>query len=298
MSQFRPLLGATVKDLRDVRLPIFASIKLDGVRAVWFGKEFLSRKLITIPNRALQQRAAKFDLSSGWDGELIQGDPTAYNSFRKTDSLVMSLNKPVDDELRFFTFDNCEAAGGFAERLNTLDDRTPFVVKLDQILIDHLDDLLEFEQKVVNQGYEGVVLRAPEGKYKYGRSTLREQYLLKIKRFVHAEATVIGFEELLHNANEASSDQRGYAKRSSHKEGLIPMGVMGALVVSLGAVKLNIGTGFTAGDRREIWHHRDKYLGKLARIKYFGVGGKPVAEGGTGLRPPYVFTGWRSDIDL
>ena len=287
MTRFRPLLGATVDDLSQVRFPCFASTKLDGIRAIWFEKEFLSRTLKTIPNRALQTAAVAANIPPGWDGELICGEPNAPAVFRKTTSAVMTINGSAEG-IRFFTFDSCEDLGEFGRRLDSLYDISPLVVKLDQTLIDNTDDLFSFEQNALAAGYEGVVLRSPSGLYKHGRSTLNEQYLLKLKRFADAEATIIGFEELLHNANEACSDERGYAKRSSHQENKIPMGVLGALVVSMGSVLFHIGTGFTARDRATIWQHRDEYLGKQVKFKSLKIGVKDAP------RHP-VFLGFRLD---
>lgn len=289
MTQFRPLLGERILDLTQVRYPVFASYKLDGIRAIWYGKEFLSRTLKTIPNRALQKEFNKLSIPSGIDGELICGEPNASNVYNRTVKAVMTINGSAEN-IRFFTFDNCEVSGGFCQRIETLFDLPP-MIKLDQTLIDNADDLFRFEEKAISSGYEGVVLRNPEGIYKHGRSTLKEQYLLKLKRFTDAEATVIGFEELLHNANTASSDERGYTKRSAHQENLIPMGVMGALLVNMGSLQFKIGTGFTRQDRYFIWQHRNELIGKLVKFKYLKVGMKDLP------RHP-VFLGWREQIDL
>ena len=57
------------------------------------------------------------------------------------------------------------------------------------------EELEAYEAEITSQGYEGVMLRAPGGPYKQGRSTLKEGYLLKLKRWEDHEAQVIGFEE-------------------------------------------------------------------------------------------------------
>jgi DNA ligase 1 len=295
MSQFRPLLGAKVDDLTKLRFPLFASPKLDGVRAIWYRNEFLSRTLKTIPNRELRAKmAAAFSIlgygpMSGWDGELIYGEPTASDCYRKTNSAVMTIHGSAD-RIRFFVFDNCEARGGFWERMNTYDDILPHVVRLDQILMEHVDELLAYEEVALRDGYEGVVLRAPEGVYKHGRSTLREQYMLKLKRFTDAEATCVGFEELMHNANAAKSDERGYTKRSSHVEGKVPMDTLGALVCEMGGSEFRIGTGFTQSERDSIWRNQGEHRGKLVKFKHLAIGSKDLP------RHP-VFLGWRDRID-
>ena len=296
---FRPLLGARVEDVYSLHYPLFASYKLDGIRAGWEHKEFLSRTRKTIPNRQLQRIAASVDLPTGLDGELILGEPNAPDVFRRTTSYCMSEHTALlQTPIRFFVFDNYEKPGDFASRNEWLYDIPPLVIKLDQILCDRAEDVLELEASALALGYEGLVLRSPTGPYKQGRSTLREQYLLKLKRFTDAEARVIGFEELHHNANEAEVDERGYTKRSSHAENKLPMGTLGALVCEMGEVVFRLGTGFKSYDREFIWRHRDKYLGRFAKFKYQTSGAKAIDAGGTGLRPPYVWLGWRDEIDF
>ena len=304
---FRPLLGAKPDDKKSgrtveeglamLRFPLFASFKLDGWRGGYEVSEFFTRKRKTFPNRNLQKLFKSIDIPSGWDGEIIVGDPFGPGVFNRTDSFCKSHYATTNLPVRFFVFDNYEAPGEFWKRLETLYDIPSLVVKLDQILITNAKELFEFEKRALSQSYEGIVLRDPQGRYKQGRSTLREQYLVKLKRFSDAEARVVGFEELFHNANSAEEDELGYTKRSSHAENLIPMGVLGSLICKLGEVELRIGTGFSATDRRHIWGHRDQYLGRLVTFKHQTSGGKSVDKGGTGLRPPYIFLRWRTEID-
>ena len=55
--------------------------------------------------------------------------------------------------------------------------------------------------KNLDDGYEGLMLRAPDGPYKFGRSTVKENTLLKVKNFLDDEAEVIGFKEQTTNTN-------------------------------------------------------------------------------------------------
>ena len=79
--------------------------------------------------------------------------------------------------------------------------------------------LLEKEQ---SKGGEGLILRNPDGMYKYGRSTPKEQLSIKLKFFEQDEFEVVGFEERYTNTNEATTNELGYTSRSSHKSNLLP----------------------------------------------------------------------------
>lgn len=280
MSQFRVLLGAAVHSIHEVVLPTYASYKLDGIRAFWNQREFFSRSLKTIPNRAVREVCEMIqkeaDIScTGWDGELICGEPNASDVFRQTESRVMRRTASAEG-VRWHVFDCFSSPGGFEQRLQYLRDLPPFIYKLPQTLISSYSDLQTFEAKAIDLGFEGVICRAPQGRYKTGRSTVREQFLIKLKRFTDDEATVIGFEELQHNANPVELDERGYAHRSSHQSGKINSGMLGALVVDWRGYTLRIGTGFNMRDRQEIWNKQADYHGKAVTFKYLNVGIKEL----------------------
>lgn len=274
---WQPILGAKVEYLSQVRLPTFASYKLDGVRAVWQQREFFSRTLKTIPNRNLQKAFDELLLPDGLDGELILGNPCEPGVFRRTNSVVSSLNKAADG-IRLFCFDNANFSDWpFYQRYESLGDITPYVVRLDHQIIQTQIELAEFYEQAIDLGYEGIVCRHPEGRYKYGRSTLNEQLLLKVKPHIDAEAPIIAIEEMQRNANPATRDERGYTKRSSHADGKIPAGVAGKIVVDWGGTPLRIGTGFSAEDRRTIWQLRDRIVGRyLAKFSYLPYGIKDL----------------------
>lgn len=136
--------------------------------------------------------------------------------------------------------------------------------------------LLEMEQFWLNEGYEGVMGRSMDGTYKYGRSTMKEGILWKLKRFADHEYEVVGFEERMHNANEATINELGYTERSSHKAGMVPMGTLGALILKHSAGDFRCGTGFTDEQRAHIWANRDALMGRMAKIKHFEIGVKDL----------------------
>lgn len=287
---FKPML-ATDAELDKLRFPLYASPKLDGVRAVVRGGVVYSRSNKPIPNRWVQEKLGHLE---HFDGELIVGEPTSKSVYRDTTSHVMSHDK-TDFDLRFYVFDHVQfPSNSYGSRTEVLDLDMPVIssaFKLDQALVLNLDALLAYEKKCLADGYEGLILRDPNAPYKMGRSTVKEGYLLKLKRFMDAEAVVIGFEERMHNGNEATISELGRTKRSSHKAGKSGRGDLGALVVRTPTgIEFNIGTGFTDDERMAIWSDRDKFLGASAKYKFFPVGVKEAP------RHP-VFLGWRMKED-
>jgi len=284
---FAPML-ATDADLTKLRFPLLASAKLDGVRAVVRGGVVYSRSNKPIPNKAVQ---AKFAYCKHLDGELIVGEPTSKTCYRDTLSTVMAHDKGAEN-VSLFAFDHVQHldAAYFRRREDIVAEGVDVVLHA-QMLIEDLYALDVFENDCLDQGYEGLILRDPNAPYKMGRSTVNEGYLLKLKRFTDSEAIVIGFEERMHNANEAVTNELGRTSRSSHKAGKQGLNTLGALNCRFGDVEFSIGTGFTDEERATIWGSREAHLGKIAKFKHFTIGAKDLP------RHP-VFLGWRDKIDL
>jgi len=278
---------ATDADLSTLRYPLLASAKLDGIRAIVIDGVVMSRTLKPIPSKYVQEA---FGHLEHFDGELIVGEPTSKTVYRDTVSHVMSRDKQ-DFDVRFYVFDHVASPDdAYRTRANRLrkDDRVEI---LPQQHVSTLEQLRTAEDYLLDQGYEGLILRDESAPYKFGRSTAKQGYLLKLKRFVDAEAEVIGFEERMHNGNVATVDALGHTKRSSHQANKTGLGDLGALVCRFGGHVVNIGTGFDAAERKTIWNNRSKYLGKLAKFKFFDYGVKDSP------RHP-VFLGWRSKLDV
>lgn len=305
-TKFKPLLADTLEgeNADQIQYPVLASAKLDGIRAIVCGGTVWSRNLKPIPNQSVQTLIGQEALT-GLDGELIVGSPCDPKCYRNTSSGIMSQDG--HPEFKFYVFDTVPELTGFDPRefswryekiKEWMDDHRESYGHLVEIvpheLIESADHLIEFEQKCLAVGFEGIMIRSLSGKYKYGRSTLKEGILLKLKRFMQTEATVVGFAERMHNGNEATKDALGRTERSSHKENLVGRGDLGALEVVMASspetsVRFTIGTGFDDTLRTEIWNNKEKYLNKTVTFKYFAVGDYSAP------RFP-VFVGFREDV--
>lgn len=292
---FKPLLAEDVTDqLESLDFTnLWGSAKYDGIRAFVRNGVVLSRNLKPIPSPKVQKL---FGHLEHFDGELGVGDPTSKDFYRQTYSGVMSADK--DPDVRFYAFDHIEQPGEeYRVRYAWLSGAAaedPRVVVVQQHPIYSLEALLTLEEEYLGLGFEGMMLRkfhGPRSIYKFGRSTVDEGTLLKLKRFIDDESVIVGMDEEMKNNNQATVGALGHTERSSHKANLAGKGSMGALVCKTGAgVEFRIGTGFTAKMRAEMWANKHKYIGKLAKYKHFPIGQKDAP------RFP-VFLGLRAEID-
>jgi len=291
---------AAPSDGNDLKYPIIGSPKLDGIRALIINGVVMSRSLKPIPNKYVQSLFGNSKLN-GFDGELIVGDHTAKDVYQKSVSRIMSRDTQPD--VRLFVFDDFDYGcdPGFAKRFFNLNRRfseLPKALKSNIQVHEHVNitdksDFDKWENRYLAQGYEGIMLRDPSGVYKYGRSTLKEGYLLKVKRFVDSEALVIGVTQLMHNTNEQTKNELGNSVRSSKKAGKVACSEIGALIVRdiRTKVEFEIGTGFTAAQRSDFWARQDNLVGKLVKYKSQPIGVKD--------KPRFpVFLGFRDILDL
>ncbi len=304
LEVFKPNLAGKPQKDSDIRFPVLASPKIDGVRAMVHEHGLMSRSMKPLPNSYIQTILHRAELH-GLDGELVVGDPTHPNCMQNTTSGVMSVNKIP--EFTYLVFDRHDiphipfhdrlhSAGRLVEAVQARWVAIATSIRLDGgpmlkcpiVIVPHTrietpDELMAYEAEQLSLGYEGVMVRSPDGLYKQGRSTAREGGLLKIKRFTDAEFLVVDFEEQMKNNNAKVTNELGRSKRSTHAAGLSGKGTLGALKVRhisgwngagnpiLGA-QFNIGSGMDDAMRAHIWANRDKFMNAIGTYKSFPIG--------------------------
>ncbi len=232
------------------------SEKLDGVRAYWDGKQFLSRKnnIFYAPEWFTAGLPAH-----PLDGELW----LARKQFDRTSGIVRRQDKPeIWKELKYLVFDAPEARGPFEDRMKFLADgvaswKTKFVALHEHEICTGFDHLLTELDRVTDLGGEGLMLRRPGSQYERTRSTT----LLKVKKFLDTEAVVLGYE----------------AGLGRHK------GRVGALMARLGNGKeFKVGTGLKDKEREN-----PPAVGSIINVKYQELtkDGIPRFPVYVGLRP-------------
>ncbi len=294
---FKPMLATAIEDTSTLKFPVLASIKLDGIRATVQGGQLLSRNLKPIPNKKVQEKFA--NLPEGLDGELIYGDPSDEHAFSNTTSIVMSHDKDPGG-IRFWAFDSFSDKPFFERDQDVYDDvfhiDSPDVERVHQQEIANEEELLAYETAALEQGHEGLMVRSLDGPYKQGRATLKQGYLLKLKRFKDGEARILSFVEEQENTNEAKTNALGRTERSTKKEGMVGKGTLGKFeVVGINGdykdIKFSVGGGFTALQREDFWERRGNMAGIIIKYKYFPVGNVD--------RPRFpVFMGFRDKRDM
>lgn len=274
----KPMLAGKFKDYKTEinELPfdkgIYATPKMDGIRALMIDGKLLSRSFKSIPNNYIRT-LCEDKLVDGLDGELLT------EQFNLTAGDVMRESGEPNFYYHVFDYVKDSLTKPYLDRIEDLK-KLPlpiFCIKVIPIKINNADELMEYEEKCIQDGFEGVCIRLGSSKYKEGRGTLKACDLVKIKRFEDAEAKIIGFGEQMKNENKAEKDNFGRTKRSSAKDGMVGKATLGTLEVEIingefKGVVFSLGTGFNDKLREEIWNNKDKYINKIVTFKYQPIG--------------------------
>lgn len=320
---FRPLLAAAIarpkdseeeleRKLKKLRLPVLATPKFDGIRITTIdippSPDALSvpvcRSLLQVPNNHV--RGLLSQLAPGFDGEGMtyqQRDLFCVPKFKTFHQIQSDLMTEIGiPDFKFHVF-GCHVTQHqnlrYRDMIRCLEDwnAPDFVVKILPVKCETIDELKEYFGKCIAEGYEGICFRIPDAEnWKVtsmdGRSTLSEQWLVKWKLFEESEAEIIGFEEEMHNANEAVRDLRGLQARSSHQANMVGKNRLGAFWVQKDGIKFKVGIGFTDAMREEFWSRREELMqGWMVSYKHQPYGAKEAPR-------IAVFRGLRNKIDM
>lgn len=230
----------------------FMSEKLDGVRAWWTGERFCSRNG--------NEFFAPAWFTKGFPNTPLDGELWIdRKAFQQTVSIVRRQDGGDHwKKVLYVVFDAPAAGGTFEDRLkaireSNLEQASTQMRVLYQSICEGADSLRKELARIEALGGEGLMLRQPDSRYEFGRSST----LLKVKTFHDAEAVVYGH-------------QPG---KGRHK------GRLGALLVSLAnGTQFAVGTGFSDAQRE-----RPPAIGSVITFRY-----QELTDGGVPRFPSFV----------
>ena len=229
---------ASKLDITTIRFPIWASPKLDGMRAEAKKGRMVSRtgKPIVGQKHILDQ----LDPGMPLDGELMIPRLPFEVSLGQLRSHADNPNSV------FYVFDTPVPGVKFEERLDRIDElkwKYNNVKILNHKLVYNIDELMDYYRKCRGMGLEGVVTKKVGHLFTSGRN----QDWGKMKEVSSMDLPIIGYEE-------------GEGKFA---------GTLGAVIVQLpDGQTTNVGTGFSDLDRNEFWFNQEDYKGKIMEVQY------------------------------
>ena len=257
------MLAAELTDERQLRYPLLATPKVDGIRFLVVGGRAVTRSLNPIPNERIREWI-EANLPEGVDGEI-----TVPGGFGATSSAVTRQGGTPDFTLHVFDWAQDAPYQARIASAASLDNIYPRVRVLVPVEIHTEAELWGFEDRCLAEGHEGVILRDPNGPYVCGRTTEGSQLMLKLKRHKDDEAIILTVFPMDESDAEA-----------------------GGLAVEWKGVRFNLAWNSSLGlTRADVWAMHESLRGRIVRFRHQPHGAKRLP------RFP-VLTGFREGWDL
>lgn len=287
---FKPLLAPNEKvDLSTLSYPLLASTKLDGIRCIFYKGQILSRSLKQIQNKQLRERfepIRKFSEETGiiFDGEIYSSELT----FQEITHYVMTQDlgdEIIPDHLKFYCFDSIEddninrPFSGRAEFSRYCMMRFPDIAfPLTQVDVDCESRVTKLFEMSLDDGVEGLILRNPKSSYKFGRGTVKEGIIFKVKPFVTFDAQIVGVVQSTEVNEDAEKkiNELGRSVTSKKKGERHTIDKASAFMVHYEGKELKVVLAMTDEEKVATWANRESLIGKWIEYKGMLVGSKDV----------------------
>jgi len=285
---FDPSKSNTKKASKSVlNFPCYIQPKLDGVRCVCYLSDDKTRVLAQSRTGAYFESVGHittellgpFSTNPEFNGLILDGE--LYSEDMPFEALVglVKKKKLTEHDIRqlslvsYNVYDIVDLSGTmtFSERyaklervVNTINN--PYITLVTTVIGNNENDFREFFASCIRDGFEGVMLRTVEGKY---RCNYRSHDLQKYKEFMESEYEIVGY-------REAEGRDKGtvvwICKVGDGTESIFSVRPKGSM-----------------DSRRELYTNGFKYVGKMLTVVYqeLSEGGVPRFPVGKCIREGY-----------
>ena len=286
MKTFKPMLAPNETiDIKTLKYPLLVSYKLDGIRCIFRNGEMTSRALKQFPNIQLRARFEHLSKMSKVNNVLLDGELLAKSTtFNKLSGLTRQLDHPLPKDLYFYAFDAVKDQQydvPFKDRLNILllgYEHTPItnVKVVEQRVLFNVAEVNKYYEEALDWGCDGLILRDPNGKYKFGRGTVKEGLIYKMKPFQTFDAKILDVIQAteVRDGAEKKINELGRSVTSKKKDDRILIDKASAFVVKYEGKELKVTIAMTDKEKKEVWKNRCQYIGVMIEYKGMIVGSK------------------------
>ncbi len=352
--KYKPMLAPNDQvELVDVKYPVLGSYKLDGIRCIFYKGEILSRSLKPIVNKQLRAKMQPLADYSREKNLILDGEFYNHNiPFGLISSCVMTQDvtdkkaikswaekceerdieitrEEAMNGIKFYCFDAIkgeEVEERFVDRCGYIRALTfnfpKSAVEVKQNILETAEEVESWFKTALDIGYEGLILKDPNGRYKCGRGTVKEALIYKVKPY----RTFDGVIKEVIQATEVINSRLDMLKRldadgvldlhsndlSENEVKVIYEGRYGALkttnelgrsvtskkkgdriliekacdfMVDYKGNNVKVVIAMTDAEKEEIWKNKEQYIGKVLEYKFMEVGMK---KGGLPRHPTSI----------
>ena len=244
------------KRLAKWKPPYIIQPKYDGVRCRAYpittgptGRDYIllsseENILHSVPH--INEILGKLGLTAELDGELYCHG-MSFEQIVSITSRTVNLHQDRHKiQLHVFDIINEQPQMKRSLMIENLRGISPWIVVSPFYLCNTLEEVMEAYNKIIDEGYEGIIARHNMAPYVRKRST----FVMKFKPKKEDDYEIVGCEE-------------EYDKEGNPKD------TLGSLICKSGdGSYFNVGTGFTENRRKELWEARQLIIGQVAKVKY------------------------------
>jgi len=275
------LAPSKIPQIENLVYPLLVQPKLDGFRCVYVDGQLLSRTGKPMGNSSL---AGHFNTKNFPKDKIIDGELYMHGlPFPKLSSILRKDKADIPEGLRFNAYDTMsleewnkrQCKGIYSDRIRWVRELINDKIANYKKVIDTPTDLCNTPSEVMSlynkylaKGYEGVMLKDPNGLYKWKRVTMNSGEMLKLKPFKSIDLPI----------KEIYDGEKSFT------------GMAGGVVCTYNDHTIRIGSGFNVATRKAMAKSPNEFIGKTIEIQYF----EETEEGA--LRFP-TFERFRPDKD-
>lgn len=287
---------ATVEELillLDKYKRLIVMIKYDGVRCIVKNKTVYGKSMLPITNNYIQKLYGNIGYEDK-EFEITVTDNGEYNPLtccRETVSFTNSDN--IEKEHRCVMIDDYSLGDlSFENRLEFLKELTlinkPLVLP-GYIVATTIEEILTFENMLLEKDHEAIIIRNPYLSYKEGMSS-KEGELLRLKRYISEEAIIEEIIPAFKNLNEAKTNALGRKERSNTLSGKEPKEEIGKLlcrtvkdiydpwskrlIIKKGSLCVVAPGNMTKKEKIDLYRNKEILKGEMISFKSFPKGTK------------------------
>jgi DNA ligase-1 len=287
-KSFKPMLAPNEKvDLSTLNYPLLASTKLDGIRCIFYKGQILSRSLKQIQCQQLRERLEPLRQFSELNQVIFDGEIYSPKlTFQQITHFTMTRDlgdEELPEHLRFYCFDMLDGFDRPFEIRNDVMEGTigmynHIAYPVKQKEVNSEKEITTYFEEVLSQDYEGLILRDPKSFYKFGRGTIKEGIIFKVKPFLDFDGQIIDVIQATEVNEDAEKkiNELGRSVTSKKKGERHTIDKASAFMVKYEGKDLKVVLSMTDEEKEEVWKNRDSYLGKWISYKGMLVGSKDV----------------------
>ena len=293
LKQFKPnLLPNEQVSIMDMKYPLLASFKLDGIRACFIDGELYSRSLKLLPNIHLHDKFKALKAYSHANKCILDGELYCTSvPFNDLSGIIRSDDHELPKDLEFWCFDLLTSENKtFEDRYNdyriTELNKHPCFHFVSQSIVRNASEVEVSFEIALQNGFEGLVLRSPTSYYKFGRCTAKSGDAYKCKPYQDFDAKIIGVTQatVVDPKAEKTTNELGRSVTSKKIGDRILIDKAATFVVLYNGKENGVSLSMTDEEKKEIWLHKESYLGRMIEYKGLLIGSKDVPRHSVFLR--------------